>query len=60
MVISGLGTTLLPGVVALHEVSCAPPWLQAAPLSALILQVTDAHLRHGGSGAYYIYLRRRG
>ena len=46
-----------PRGVLRHHV---PAWLQAAPLSALILQVTDAHLRHGGSGAYYIYLRRRG
>lgn len=35
-----------------------PGWLHAAPLRALVLQVTDAHVRHGGSGAYYVYLRR--
>lgn len=35
-----------------------PHWLQAPPLKSLILQVSEAHLKHGGSGAYYIYLRR--
>jgi len=24
-----------------------------------VLQVSEAHLKHGGSGAYYVYLRRR-
>ncbi len=35
-----------------------PHWLAMPPLGALVLQVTEAHLRHGGSGAYYVYLRR--
>lgn len=35
-----------------------PHWLHQPPLAPAILQVTEAHLRHGGSGAYYIYLRR--
>lgn len=39
-----------------HQV---PQWLRQAPLGPAILQVTEAHLRHGGSGAYYVYLRRR-
>jgi len=38
-----------------HQV---PHWLGVPPLSALVLQVTPAHIRHGGGGAYYIYLRR--
>ena len=38
-----------------HQV---PNWLQTAPLSHVILQITEAHLKHGGTGAYYIYLRR--
>ena len=38
-----------------HQV---PHWLRMAPLGALVLQVTDAHLRHGGAGACYVYLRR--
>ena len=39
-----------------HQV---PQWLRQPPLGPAILQVTEAHLRHGGSGAYYVYLRRR-
>lgn len=35
-----------------------PQWLAMAPLSALVLQISEAHLKHGGGGAYYIYLRR--
>lgn len=38
-----------------HQV---PQWLSMPPLSSAILQVTQAHLRHGGGGAYYVYLRR--
>lgn len=39
-----------------HQV---PHWLHMAPLGPAILQVTEAHLKHGGGGAYYVYLRRR-
>lgn len=35
-----------------------PQWLHMAPLNAIVLQVTAAHQRHGGDGAYYVYLRR--
>lgn len=35
-----------------------PMWLQMAPLAAAVLQITPAHQRHGGAGAYYVYLRR--
>lgn len=38
-----------------HQV---PQWLALAPLSQAILQITPAHQKHGGHGAYYIYLRR--
>ncbi|WP_306372448.1 Smr/MutS family protein [Pseudoruegeria aquimaris] len=44
-----------PRGVLKHHV---PQWLRVAPLSALILQVTEAHAKHGGSGAYYVYLKR--
>jgi len=30
-----------------------------APLAPLILQVIEAHVKHGGGGAYYVYLRKR-
>ena len=39
-----------------HEV---PHWLTSGELRSLVLQVTEAHRTHGGSGAYYVYLRRR-
>ena len=35
-----------------------PIWLTRPPLSGAVLQVTPAHQRHGGEGAYYVYLRR--
>ena len=35
-----------------------PQWLTHAPLGPLILQITPAHARHGGGGAFYVYLRR--
>lgn len=38
-----------------HQV---PQWLRLPPLNHAILQVSEAHLRHGGQGAYYVYLRR--
>ncbi|MGB8814842.1 MAG: Smr/MutS family protein [Paracoccaceae bacterium] len=38
-----------------HQV---PHWLHMPPLGPAILQVTEAHLKHGGAGAYYVYLRR--
>ena len=43
-----------PGILK-HQV---PHWLAMAPLAPLILQVADAHLKHGGGGALYVYLRR--
>ncbi len=38
-----------------HQV---PLWLGAPPLSQAVIQVAPAHFRHGGDGAYYVYLRR--
>lgn len=38
-----------------HQV---PQWLALPPLGSAILQVTTASLKHGGAGAYYVYLRR--
>lgn len=36
-----------------------PQWLRMPPLASLVLQITEAHLKHGGGGAYYVYLRRQ-
>jgi DNA-nicking Smr family endonuclease len=38
-----------------HQV---PLWLRQMPLGPAVLQITEAHLKHGGSGAFYVYLRR--
>jgi len=38
-----------------HQV---PQWLSMAPLKSAVLQVSQAHISHGGGGAYYVYLRR--
>ena len=38
-----------------HQV---PNWLAMPPLGSAILQVTSAAQKHGGTGAYYVYLRR--
>lgn len=38
-----------------HQV---PGWLQAPPLGRVVLDIREAHPRHGGAGAYYVYLRR--
>lgn len=35
-----------------------PIWLTMAPVSSAVLQVTESHVKHGGAGAYYVYLRR--
>ena len=35
-----------------------PIWLTMAPVSSAVLQVTESHIKHGGVGAYYVYLRR--
>ncbi|MFP7672394.1 Smr/MutS family protein [Marivita sp. S0852] len=35
-----------------------PLWLKMAPLHSAVLEVSEAHVRHGGGGAYYVYLRR--
>lgn len=39
-----------------HQV---PQWLSLPPLGGLVLQVTPAHQKHGGHGAYYVFLRRQ-
>lgn len=44
-----------PGALR-HQV---PHWLHSPPLGAVVQQVTAAHFRHGGEGAYYVYLRRQ-
>lgn len=38
-----------------HQV---PHWLNSAPLRPHVLQIAEAHLKHGGGGALYVYLRK--
>ena len=38
-----------------HQV---PHWLNSMPLKPHVLQIAEAHVKHGGAGAYYVYLRR--
>ncbi len=35
-----------------------PQWLRLPPLGSAVLQVAQASQRHGGAGAFYVYLRR--
>jgi DNA-nicking Smr family endonuclease len=35
-----------------------PRWLNEPEMSALIASVRSAHVRHGGDGALYVYLRK--
>lgn len=36
-----------------------PDWLSGPPVSDKVLQVTQAQPKHGGTGAFYVYLRRK-
>jgi DNA-nicking Smr family endonuclease len=36
-----------------------PEWLRGAAIADKILQVSQAQPRHGGAGAFYVYLRRK-
>lgn len=58
LVITGKGRMSEPygrrGVLK-HQV---PQWLALPPLAGAVLQITEAHIKHGGTGAYYVYLRR--
>ena len=49
LVITGKGTALKPMV---------PRWLNQPEFSALITGMETAHIRHGGAGALYVYLRK--
>jgi DNA-nicking Smr family endonuclease len=39
---------------------CVPDWLAAAPVRQHVAGVSEAHRRHGGEGALYVALKRRG
>lgn len=50
------GPIPVPRGILKHQV---PQWLSAPPLAQAVLQITEAHISHGGAGAYYVYLRRQ-
>ncbi len=62
LVITGKGKTrdvdgpipVMKGVLKHH----VPQWLAMAPLRGIVLQTAPANVRHGGTGALYVYLRR--
>jgi DNA-nicking Smr family endonuclease len=35
-----------------------PRWINSGPHAARVLRIEAAHARHGGGGAWYVYLRR--
>jgi DNA-nicking Smr family endonuclease len=37
----------------------APRWLRSGPHAAHIVGIYQAHRRHGGAGAFYVYLKKR-
>ncbi|MDC0343608.1 Smr/MutS family protein [bacterium] len=45
-----------PRGVLRHQV---PGWLSSPPLAQAVMQISPAHVSHGGEGAYYVYLRRQ-
>ena len=51
LVITGKGAGVLKGHV--------PGWLKESPLSGLVLALAEARPSDGGSGAFYVLLRRR-
>lgn len=49
------GPIPVPYGVLKHQV---PQWLAMPPLAQAILQISPAHISHGGGGAFYVYLRK--
>jgi DNA-nicking Smr family endonuclease len=62
LVITGKGREGDAGALAPHRRGAlrhaVPHWLAAPPLLGRVLEIVPAHVRHGGGGAYYVYLRR--
>jgi DNA-nicking Smr family endonuclease len=60
VIVTGKGLRLDGGRVLGGRIRAEfPGWLDRADNRALIASVRSAHLRHGGSGAFYVLLRRR-
>ena len=63
LVITGKGRTSAvdgpiptPRGVLRHQV---PQWLRQGALGHAVMQISPAHIKHGGDGAYYVYLRKQ-
>ncbi len=63
LVITGKGRSAHDQTASPHRIGAlraqVPHWLRLPPLGPAVQQTAEAHLRHGGSGAYYVYLRRK-
>ena len=57
LVITGKGRVTEEGRMGVLKRQ-VPHWLESPPLRQIVLQTAEAHQRHGGSGALYVYLRR--
>ncbi|MFV0243868.1 MAG: Smr/MutS family protein [Qingshengfaniella sp.] len=49
------GPLPVPVGILRHQV---PHWLSLPPLRGIVLRLAPAHIRHGGDGALYVFLRR--
>jgi DNA-nicking Smr family endonuclease len=64
VIVTGKGNPRAPDMAAWtaspHGVlkQMVPRWLAEPPLSHLIARMQGAHMRHGGDGALYVYLRK--
>lgn len=59
LVITGKGRGGGPGGGAGVLRDALPGWLRASPLGHSIVGIYQAHRRHGGEGAVYVYLKRQ-
>jgi len=60
LIVTGKGTRLESGRVFGGRIRAEfPGWLERAENRARVAGVRTAHPRHGGSGAFYVLLRRR-
>ncbi len=55
LVITGKGKISSPSILKQK----LPEWLQDGRVAADILKVTSAQPKHGGSGAFYVYLKKQ-
>ena len=55
LVITGKGSISSPSILRQN----LPEWLQRESLRPYVLKWTQAHAKDGGSGAFYVYLKRK-